>query len=444
MNVYMGYANTDITPEGQAEMIGFARPDNRSKGILHRLQAQIMVLKSAEETCCLVTIDSLGFTTVLSNRLRQKIGEKLRVSSEKVMLCFSHTHSAPNAGTEDKLYYQFVCEKILTAVAAAVSLMHPIKVAWGLGFGEIGINRRGDAASVDNRIGVLKVTDRHSGALKLLLLRVTAHANVISSDNYLISSDYFAVTRDLLKKKYGCDVMMTQGSSGDIRPKYQQENAEYLEIHAWEQPEKNYAEAEKKKYFDQSREALVQMADAVYAAVDSVINDIVPQEVVRLGMFSKNSNYAADVPPLARALEIAQEAAQMAGIDGTDWLKEVERLHGLNIKEQFADVEIQYFCINDGCLCGVANETMCRTALDVTEQADNRLVLFGGYTNGCNSYLPTAEEYDKGGYEVLWSNLIYYSYHGRVMPLNRDTADRLVSDVVRGWEQFLDREEIDK
>ncbi len=63
MNVYMGYACADITPEEQAEMIGFARPDNLSKGILHRLEASVMVLKSTEETCCLVTIDSLGFTT---------------------------------------------------------------------------------------------------------------------------------------------------------------------------------------------------------------------------------------------------------------------------------------------------------------------------------------------------------------------------------------------
>ena len=102
----------------------------------------------------------------------------------------------------------------------------------------------------------------------------------------------------------------------------------------------------------------------------------------------------------------------MAGIDGTGWLKEVQRLQGLHIKKQFADVEIQYFCINDGCLCGAANETMCRMALDVTDKAGNPLLLFGGYTNGCSSYLPTAEEYDKGGYEVLWSNLIYYSYHG--------------------------------
>ena len=444
MNVYMGYACADITPEEQAEMIGFARPDNLSKGILHRLEASVMVLKSTEETCCLVTIDSLGFPAELSNLLRQKIGAKLCTPPEKVMLCFSHTHSAPNAGTEDGTYYQLACEKILTAVSEAVSVMNPIKAAWGLGSGEIGVNRRGDTASVDNRIGILKVVDSDSGTLKLLLLRVTAHANVLSSDNDLISADYFGVTRKLLKEKYGCEVMMTQGAAGDIRPRYQQDNAAFLEIHAWEEPHKKYTEAEKKKYFDQSRDALRKMADSIDRAVDSIIDDMIPQSITRLAMFSMHSSFAADVPSLKRAAEIAQEAAQMAGIDGTGWLKEVQRLQGLHIKKQFADVEIQYFCINDGCLCGAANETMCRMALDVTDKAGNPLLLFGGYTNGCSSYLPTAEEYDKGGYEVLWSNLIYYSYHGRVMPLNRDTADRLVAAVVQGWKQFLYRGEIEK
>ncbi|MDD3243032.1 MAG: hypothetical protein PHD32_04820 [Eubacteriales bacterium] len=44
---------------------------------------------------------------------------------------------------------------------------------------------------MDERIGILKVTDAESGALRLLLLRVTAHANVYKADNDLLSSDYF-------------------------------------------------------------------------------------------------------------------------------------------------------------------------------------------------------------------------------------------------------------
>ena len=49
------------------------------------------------------------------------------------------------------------------------------------------------------------------------------------------------------------------------------------------------------------------------------------------------------------------------------------------------------------------------------------------------SYLPDAKEYDAGGYEVLWSNLIYFQYHGRVMPLDRDTAVKLADAAAALW-----------
>jgi hypothetical protein len=79
---------------------------------------------------------------------------------------------------------------------------------------------------------------------------------------------------------------------------------------------------------------------------------------------------------------------------------------------------------------------MCELAVDAAKACNDDLLYFGGYMNGCSGYLPTAEEYDKGGYEVLHSYLIYYIYHGRVMPLNRDTADRLVESVVEVWNKM--------
>jgi hypothetical protein len=147
-------------------------------------------------------------------------------------------------------------------------------------------------------------------------------------------------------------------------------------------------------------------------------------------MFSESCRFAADVPDKEKAMEIAAEAKE-AGIDGTKWLLEVDGLHQKNISVQYKEVEIQYFVINNGCLCGVSNEIMCEIALDVQKQNKQSLLFFNGYVNGIDSYLPTAEEYDKGGYEVLWSNLIYYKYHGRVMPFNRDTAKKLAYIVSR-------------
>jgi hypothetical protein len=109
--------------------VGFYREDDTSRGVLKPLLAQVSVWeewsgKSGEEAgtllerCVLIAIDSIGFTTELTNALRDQVGRELGVSREKVMVCFSHTHAAPDAATAEG-YFDFACKKVLSAVKKA-------------------------------------------------------------------------------------------------------------------------------------------------------------------------------------------------------------------------------------------------------------------------------------------------------------------------------------
>jgi len=158
--------------------------------------------------------------------------------------------------------------------------------------------------------------------------------------------------------------------------------------------------------------------------------------VENLNMYSVYEKFDADVPTGKRAAEIAAEAKNEANIDGTSWLAEVRRLLQNGVKKQADTIELQYFSINDGCLCGVPNEIMCEFALRASEKLHSDTFYLGGYTNGCTGYFPTEEEYDKGGYEVYWSMLIYYIYHGRVSPLNRESAAKLIEAAVKNAPRF--------
>lgn len=437
--IYMGYAQEDITPQKAVQIVGYdARPDNTSKGILHCLTAQTLVWKTPAETCCLIAIDSLGFTVELTTTLRTKAADILKTTADKIMVCFSHTHAAPNAAIEPE-YYQFVCEKIITSAEYAKNHMFPVHAAWGAAENTIGVNRRESGRLVDPHLGILKLCDAQQNHLKLLILRVTAHGNVLMPDNHLISSDYFGVTRDILEYKFGCKIMLIQGASGNVRPKFRQENADYLEIHPAEAAKLKLSKNMQKKYINQSLEALENMAYAIYHSVEKVIDNITVHPVKTLTMFSVNRPFYATVPTMDQAATIAANAFKNAAIDGTGWLCEVERLLHNHIKQQTTDVEIQYFALDNGCFCGIPNEAMTEIAVEVRKKANMPFLFFNGYTNGCSSYLPTAEEYDKGGYEVLWNNLLYYQYHGRVMPFDRDTAKLLEHDVVKYWRMFLGR-----
>ena len=404
-NVLLGFTEVDITPSFNVQTIGFNREDNLSRGVLHRLFAEITVWHSNEGICCLVTIDHIGFTCEESNLLRDEIGNKLGITREKVMLCFSHTHAAPNISIEPE-YFHFLRQQVLSGVSESEKNIAPIKAVWGITGADIGVNRRDAHGILDRRVGILKIVDADTQHLRLLILRVTAHANVLK-DNNLISSDFIGVTRNLLEETYGCKVMITQGGSGNIKPKY-----------------------------SGSLEALDIMALKIKDAITTCIENLKPEKIDKLSLFSQTETFFADVPTLERAKEIADEAMRENNIEGTNWLNEIARLHSENIKQQSSKIEIQYFMINNGCFCGVANEIMCELAVDVVKACNDKFIYFGGYTNGCDGYLPNAKEYDKGGFEVLHSYLIYYIYFGTVMPLNRDSADKLVEIVVEKWKEM--------
>lgn len=147
-------------------------------------------------------------------------------------------------------------------------------------------------------------------------------------------------------------------------------------------------------------------------------------------MYSREMSLYADVPSLTMAEKIAEEAKNYCGIDGRAWLEEIKRLHNAGVYRQEEAIEVQYFAIGKWCICGVPYELMVEFALESMKKLNNPFFYVNGYTNGCLSYFPTEEEYDKGGYEVYWSILIYYKYFNRVFPFERDSASKLIAFIL--------------
>lgn len=440
LSVMVGFSEVDITPESiaECELVGFYRPENNAKGILDKLKAQVLLIQSDNNKYCLIAIDSIGFTIELTNCLREDVAKKISTKRENVMICFSHTHSAPNAAANELEYFKFVYSKILEAVKVCSQDLFPVKACWGIAENNIGVNRRGRFEVIDNQIGILKLSDAVTNENKITIIRVGVHANILTSDNFLISSDFFGTARTKIENKYGCKTMLIQGASGNIKPKYRQSNADYLEIHAVEAAKNIVDDKLAEELYNQSLESLQKTALELLSSLDKVFEELKPMPIFKLNMFSVFQTFYADVPTLENAKRIADEAKRMAGMDGTEWLEEVARLNLSNIKKQKTDKEIQFFCINDGCFCGIADEPMCEIALDIQKKSDKGVIFFNGYTNGYEGYLASAEEYDRGGYEVLWSNLQYFKYYNRVMPLNRESAELLAGYIADIWNQYME------
>ena len=415
----MGFAETDITPQVSVEMVGFNRTENMSGGVLDCLTAQVSVWED-NGLSCLVTIDNIGFSTKKANRLRDMIGTLICEPRERVMLSFSHTHAAMNTDVENE-YYEMICRKICDAVKEAKASMKEVLVGWGNVEATIGENRRKASSKVDRRVGVLKVCSADNGEVKLIILRLTAHCNVLKADNYLISADYFGAVRKAFREKYCCPIMVVQGSAGNIAPKYY--HANYTPIDG--QGEK----------FVNSVSALEDMAREVINQVEPMFCKIEVRRDANVDVYVDYISLESRVPNMSETQQIADEALKYCGIDGREWLGEVANLINKGVSVQKDRVEIQYFCIGDWCLCGIPNETMTEFALETEKNLGNPYFFFNGYTNGCGSYFPTKEEYDLGGYEVYWAMLIYFSAYGRVYPYNRESFDIVTAFAVANYKK---------
>ncbi len=410
----MGFAETDITPQTSVTMVGFNRTDNISRGILDSLMAQVSVWENYE-TSCLVTIDNIGFNKREANLLREMIGTIIGTTKEKVMLSFSHTHAAVNTDVEKEYFYK-IYKNICSTAEKAKESMGEVSVGWDNVEADIGNNRRKFSDKIDRRVGILKVCSSDKNDLKLIILRLTAHCNVLKRDNYLISADYFGSVRKTFTEEYHCPIMIVQGSAGNIAPKYYSSSFTPIDGQGEE--------------YTNCENALEKMAQEVSKKVKPIFHTINVESSAKVYTYSKYIPLQSKVPDITEATQIADEALKYCGINGQKWIEKVKSLHNSGISFQEERLEIQYFCIGGWCLCGIPNETMTEFALESAQLLENPFFYFNGYTNGCSSYFPTKEEYDLGGYEVYWAMLIYFAYYGRVYPYNREAIDTVISFAV--------------
>ncbi|KOF56787.1 hypothetical protein AGR56_08945 [Clostridium sp. DMHC 10] len=406
------FSQVDITPDFQVELIGCYRLDSKSQGVLHSLYAQVLLFEFHGTYCCLIAIDSLGLTTVLADELRSIVAEQLKSDISCVMLSFSHTHSAPAplSPINGERYFCLMCSRIRKCVAVAIENLRPCKAGWAMADTEIGESRREGCTAVDRRLGALKITDSTTDRPLAVVLRITAHANILMRGNNKISSDYFGVAREKLQKYFLCPVMLIQGAAGNIKP------------------------AGVDKILGGSIPDLDRISDILLNSAKQLNFDI--NEVSNVQMYVKNFDYYSDVPSEPEAKQIANAANRFCHIDGSEWLTECKRLRESGVTTQIQEGKIQFLKLNDGCFCGVPDEIFCEISLEASKQAHTPYLFLNGYTNGCTGYLPHSEEWVKGGYETLYSYLQYYRYHGHVMPFQQNTADRLVKIVFSEWEHM--------
>ena len=237
-----GIAKTVITPEENIWLAGYGGRNRPADGKIHDLWAKALALEdSLGNRSVLVTLDLLGLSKPVSDRIRERLKSELNLTKARIILNSSHTHSGPVLSDalvdiypkdidKEKGITRYTAQletKIIRLVSDAFKTMSPADLYSGNGVTRFQVNRRNNKEGSlveqtelkgpnDHAVPVIKVTD-HQGNIRAVVFGYACHATTL--DGYQWCGDYPGFAQIELEKSYpGAVAMFFQGACADQNP----------------------------------------------------------------------------------------------------------------------------------------------------------------------------------------------------------------------------------
>ena len=425
MPLYAGVCETNITPPVGVWMSGYGLRPTGATSIHDELYARALVLDDGGQRVVLVSADIIAFAPDSVQRIRAEIASKLHAKPSAIMLHATHTHGGPNVGIyrcmgeRDSAYLDILERKIIGAAVQASHVLHPAHFTYGETAAQVGINRRESLKNGRTVLGtdfagavapvVQSLCVNHTdGRLLALLFCHACHPTTLGGENLSITAEWCGVAVEQLKSRFRAEAdsqhtsslplpFCLQGCCGDINPHPRG---------AWENVYQHG-----RVIGDAAHQARWNSHGRLEETIDA------EEETVSLPMLPPPSVAECDAQValyeerLAKSRASNAHAGQILYDEGIlAWAQDYRRYAGLESFQETQEFAIQ--CLNLGGIqiLGFPAEMFVQYQLDFSAQSRTP-VLSLAYTNGCWNYLPTAEEYPRGGYEVNDAN----KYYGTLM-----------------------------
>jgi len=217
-----GAAVRIITPDPLLPVsggIGQPKPTKEKRG---ELTARALVLRNGGVSVAIVALDSLGFPSVLGDRVRARVP---RMQAQNILIGSTHTHSAPDCyafpdgkggHTGDLKYMDFVCEKAAEAVNDAFDHLEPasIRIATGEAKGKIAYNYYAPDL-YDRRMSIIQAV-HPSGKPIATLVNYAIHPEVLGNDVGILSPDLIGPLCEKVEAQTGGTAIFTNGAQGGM------------------------------------------------------------------------------------------------------------------------------------------------------------------------------------------------------------------------------------
>jgi hypothetical protein len=220
--IQVGAAVRVITPNPLLPVSGGLGIPKAVKEKRGELTARAIVFRKGDVTLGIVALDSLGFPSVLGDRVRAKA---TRIPPNNVLIASTHTHSAPDCyafpdgkggHTGDLKYMDFVCDRAAEALNAAIDQLQPafIKIATGEAKGKIAYNYYAPDL-YDRRMSVIQAVSRQ-GKTIATLVNYAIHPEVLGNSAGILSPDLIGPLCEKIEAQTGGAAIFVNGAQGGM------------------------------------------------------------------------------------------------------------------------------------------------------------------------------------------------------------------------------------
>jgi hypothetical protein len=396
-----GSAVADITPPVGIHMGGYWGRQSGATKVHDGLMAKVLVCAMGERKVTIVAVDLVALDADSVRAIRSRIEREAGMPGDGVMVCASHTHAGPltlpfrGMGDVDKDYMARVEDMVVGLVVQAGSSLQVGQLRYARPTVQIGLNRRaqrrGEATGpVVPYAHVLRFEGREGTGVTLF--SHACHPVVLSGANHELSGDFAGAAARYIEAQTGEMALFINGACGDINPRVT--GGSFADVEALGR---------------ELGEAVVgAIADAQSASVAGLGYR---RERIDLPLIEVPDRLRAEAEKLKMQLvaELARWGdiwAQRVPRARLEWAEEmlalVRRGEGGNRVQPF---EIHGLALGEWVLLGMEGEIFARYQLDLEAES----LMLCGFANGCIGYVPTADEYPRGGYEVDDAYKVYPS-----------------------------------
>jgi hypothetical protein len=314
----------------------------------------------------------------------------------------------------------------------------------GAGSGRItsGIeNRRASSGPVDTELGILRIVDESDSPIATLV-NFACHPTFLGHQNRLISADYPGFAAARIRAATGAVALFTTGAEGDVGPVPERRRA-YNPIEATN----GLAAA-----IEQPTRPAFERAEALGTAIGDEALRVLPSMPLGSQGAVRVATETVDLPLLAppteegleelRTMHRAQVAAahETSNLPGAKvhgamlgWVDEILEAVRSGQAARTVPAEAQVITLGSVRIVGVPGEAFVRIGQAIKSHAGDDTAFVVGYANDDIGYIPTPEEYVRGGYEIH-DAYKYYGYPAALAPEAGQVFVSRVAELLKGHE----------